>query len=140
MENLNILIAATVAMVVLTLFFVVFGKGGGRGGVVVSRVTADLRPIDPEFKRCRPEAKYSTFQEGKPHKIDIEIENLPLQPGEVLSFYINRQLLANVEVERDREAEFEHWSDGDVPFPQINAGDQLDVVYQNKAVMSGIFN
>lgn len=140
MDQLGMIIPAIVAMVFLILFFKIFGKGSGRGGVVVSRVTANLQVFDPRFQGCKPEAKYSTFKEGTPHKIDIEIERLPLQPGEMLDFYINRQPLARVQVERDREAEFEHWSDGEVQFPQINAGDQLDIVYQNNVVLSGIFS
>lgn len=122
-----------IAVILLKLF------SKGKGGVVVSQVTADLRILDPQFQTCRPEAKYVTFKEGKPHKIDIEIENLPLQAGEFLEFYINRTLLSRAEVKRDLEAEFEHWSDGDVNFPQINAGDQIDIVYQNRAVISGVF-
>ena len=80
-----------------------------------------------------------TFKEGKPHKIEIEVENLPLQAGEFLDFYINRKLLSRVEVKHDLEAEFEHWTDEGVDFPQINAGDKLDIVYQNRVVLSGVF-
>jgi len=49
-------------------------------------------------------------------------------------------LLANVTVDRQQEAEFEHWSDEDVVFPHVNAGDQLDIVYQNNVVLSGVFS
>ncbi len=111
----------------------------GKGGRVVTRVTANLQVHDPRFQACETEAKYVTFKEGQPDKIEIEIEDLPLQPGEVLDFYINRQPLSRVEVKRNLEAEFEHWSDGDVPFPQIKAGDQLDIAYQNRVIMSGVF-
>ena len=121
----------------VVLFFKIFGKS--KGGTVVNRVNAHLQVLDPRFQACRPEAKYVTFKDGKPNKIDIEIENLPLRAGEVLDFYINRQLLSRVEVQRDLEAEFEHWSDGDVHVPHINAGDQLDIAYQNRLVLSGVF-
>ena len=122
----------------VVFFLKLFAKG--KGGAVVSKVTADFRVLDPQFQSCRPEARYVTFKEGKPHKIDIEVENLPLQAGEFLEFYINRTLLSRAEVKRDLEAEFEHWSDEGVAFPQINAGDQLDIVYQNRAVVSGVFS
>ena len=120
-------------------FLIIFSKGSSKGGVVVNRVKADLNILSPQFAKCRPEASYTTFKEGKPHKIDIEVENLPLQPGEVLDVYINRKLLSRIEVERDREAEFEHWSNEGVEFPQIQAGDKIDFVYQNQAVISGVF-
>ena len=136
MENLELYhwIAIVIGVV---LFLKLFGKS--KGGAIVSRVTADLKVLSPQFQSCRPEAKYLTFKEGKPNKIDIEIENLPLQPGEVLDFYINRKLLSRVEVKRDLEAEFEHWSDEGVDFPHINPGDQLDIAYQNTLVLSGVF-
>ena len=122
----------------VVFFFILLFKGG-KGGRVVTRVTADLQVLDPRFQACVTEAKYVTFKEGQPDKIEIEIEDLPLQPGEVLDFYINRQLLSRVEVKRSLEAEFEHWSDEDVAFPIVNTGDQLDIVYQNRPIMSGIF-
>ena len=122
----------------VVFFFILLFKGG-KGGRVVTRVTADLQVLDPRFQACETVAKYVTFKEGQPDKIEIEIEDLPLQPGEVLDFYINRQLLSRVEVKRSLEAEFEHWSNEDVAFPIVNAGDQLDIVYQNRPIMSGIF-
>lgn len=125
-------------IVIGALFFLKFLIKRGKGGSVVTRVTADLQVLDPQFQACETEAKYITFKEGQPDKIDIEIEDLPLQAGEVLDFYINRQLLSRVEVKRNLEAEFEHWSDEDVALPIINAGDQLDIVYQNRPIMSGV--
>jgi len=95
--------------------------------------------LDPRFQTCEAEATYKTFKEGQPHKIDIDIEKLPLQPGEVLDFHINNKQLANVTVDRKLEAEFEHWNDEEVDFPQINAGDKLDILYQNNIVLSGVF-
>lgn len=119
------------------LFFKLFGKS--KGGTVVSRVRANLQVLDPRFQTCEAEATYKTFKEGQPHKIDIDIEKLPLQPGEVLDFHINNKQLANVTVDRKLEAEFEHWNDEEVDFPQINAGDKLDILYQNNIVLSGVF-
>ena len=120
-------------------FFFLKMLGRGKGGVVKTRFTADFNVLDQRFATCRPEADYSIFKEGKPHKIEIEVERLPLEPGDTLDVYINRQLLSKITVKRDLEAEFEHWSDDDVPFPQIKAGDVVDIVYQNKLVLSGVF-
>ena len=127
-----------VGVAIAVIFFLkLFGKG--RGGVVVSHFTADLQILDPRFQACRPDADYCIFKEGKPHKIEIEVENLPLQEGDVLDFYINQKPLARVPVKRDLEAEFEHWSDGDVNFPEIKEGDKVDIIYQGHVIMTGVF-
>ncbi len=109
----------------LIFFFIFFGKG--KGGVVVKRLTANMEILDQRFDECRPEAEYSTFKEGSPDHIDIEIEQLPIQVGEELEFQLNRKTLANVKVERDKEAEFDQWSD------------ELVIKYQGVDVLKGTF-
>ena len=121
----------------LFLIFLVFGKR--KGGVVVRRYTAQLKVLDPRFEGCRPEASYSTFKEGSPDHIDIELEDLTIPVGEELEFMLNGELLATVPVERDREAEFDHWSDEGVDFPAIVEGDELVIRYQGVDVLRGTF-
>lgn len=117
------------------------GKGSGnfKGGVVVTRFSADMEILDPEFKGCKPKAKYSIFKPGSPDKIDIEVENLFIPIGDHLEFLINGKTLANVPVEPDREAEFECWSDEGKSIPVIKAGDEVVIKYQNCEVIKGIF-
>lgn len=124
-------------LVVGFLLFIVFAKG--KGGVVVKRFTAHLEILDPRFAECRPEAKYSKFKEGSPDHIEIELENLFLEPGEELEFWLDGELLSEVSVENDHEAEFDHWSDEGVSFPVINGGEELVIRYQNTDVLKGIF-
>jgi len=119
------------------LFFIIFGKG--KGGVVVRRYTANMEVLDPRFEGCRTEAEYSVFKKGQPEHIDIEIEQLSIPVGEELEFQLNGETLANVRVERDKEAEFDHWSDEGVDFPAVREGDELIVKYQNVNVLKGIF-
>ena len=121
----------------LFLAFLIFGKR--KGGIVVTRVSADLRVLDPRFAGCRPEAKYSTFKDGSPDHIEIELDDLSLSEGEEVEFHLNGTLLARVPVKRNREAEFDHWSDEDVDFPVIRAGDELLVRYLGADVMQGTF-
>ena len=52
---------------------------------------------------------------------------------------INGKKLATVLVEQDKEAEFEHWSDGNVSFPVIKEGDELIIMYQNADALKGTF-
>ena len=59
--------------------------------------------------------------------------------GEVLDIHINKIPLSSIPVKGDFEAEFEHWSDGEVSFPQITEGDKVDIIYQSKVVISGVF-
>ena len=118
----------------IALFFI-----NGKGGIVVKRFSANLQLIDDRFKDCIPEATYSMFKEGNPHKIDIEIDRLPLEVGEVLAFELNGALLANAKVKRDKEAEFEHWSDEDVYFPEVKAGDELVIKYKGREILKGTF-
>ena len=125
-------------LVGFVLAFVVFGKG--KGGVVVKRFTANLEILDQQFEGCRPEAKYSIFKEGKPDHIEIELEGLTIAVGEELEFQLNGKTLAKVNVEPDKEAEFDHWSDEDVYFPPIREGDELVIKYQNVEVLKGTFH
>ncbi len=117
--------------------FIIFAKG--KGGVVVNRVTANLEILDKRFAESRLEAQYSVFKKGSPDHIDIEVENLPVEAGEELEFQLNRKILAKVRVKRNREAEFDHWSDEETVFPVIVEGDELVIRYQNKEVLKGIF-
>lgn len=121
----------------IVLLFLIFGKG--KGGVVVKRVRAKFEVLDPRFQDCRPEADYCIFKPGKPEHIDIEIENLSIPVGEELAFFINGASLACVTVKRNKEAEFDHWSDEDLSFPVIIEGDELLVKYQGNDVLKGIF-
>lgn len=105
----------------------------------MERYIADMEILDECFKGCRPEASYSIFKEGKPHHIDIEIENLALPTGEELDFRLNGETLAKVEVEKDKEAEFDYWSDEGVKFPVIKEGDELVIRYENTDVLKGVF-
>jgi len=120
------------------LFFIIFGEG--KGGIVVKKLTANIEVLDPRFESCEPEADYSIFKEGKPHHIEIEVDRLSIPVGDELVFEINGKLLANVKVERDKEAEFEHWSDEGVDFPVIKEGDELVIRYQNTDVLKGTFH
>ena len=43
-----------------------------------------------------------------------------------------------VKVEKDREAEFDHWSDEDVTFPVVTMGDELIIRYRGTDVLKGI--
>ena len=121
----------------IIFFFIIFGKG--KGGAVVKRVTANMEILDQRFEGCVPEAKYSTFKEGSPDHIEIEVERLSIQAGEELEFQLNGKTLAKVKVERDKEAEFDHWSDEGVDFPVIKEGDKLVIKYQNVDVLKGTF-
>jgi len=125
-------------LIVLVVVFIIFGKS--KGGVVVKRYTANMQILDERFSDCRPEADYTIFKEGKPEKIDIDIENLSIPVGDELELHLNGNLLAKIEVKRNHEAEFEHWSDEAVTFPKIKAGDELVVKYQNTDVLKGSFS
>jgi hypothetical protein len=119
------------------LFFMVFGKS--KGGVVVQRFTANMEILDPRFDGCHTEADYSIFKEGSPDHIEIEVERLTIPVGDELDFQLNGKSLAIVRVERDMEAEFDHWSDEGIYFPAIKDGDELIIKYQNTNVLKGIF-
>lgn len=123
--------------IAIILLFAITGKS--KGGVVVKRFTADMQILDERFQGCDPDADYSIFKEGKPDHIDIEIERLTIPVGDELEFYINGELLAKVNVKRNREAEFDHWSDEDVVFPKVKDGDELIVRYQGIDALKGIF-
>ena len=100
---------------------------------------ADFEIFDSRFKGCDLEADYSIFKEGKPHHMDIEVDDLTIPVGDELDFKINGELLAKVKVARDREAEFDHWSDEDVDFPEIKSGDELTIWYEGVMVIKGVF-
>jgi hypothetical protein len=125
-------------LVGFVLVFFVFGKS--KGGVVVKRLTANMEILDDRFNGCKPEARYSVFKPGTPDHIEIEIEQLFINVGEELDFLLNGNLLAKVEVERDKEAEFDHWSDEGVDFPVVQVGDELVIRYQNIDVLKGVFH
>ena len=119
------------------LFFFISGKG--KGGFVVKSFTANMEILDQRFKGCQPEARYSIFKEGSPDRIEIEVEQLSIQVGEELEFQLNGKTLAKVRVKRNKEAEFDHWSDEDVYFPAIKENDAIVIKYQNIEVLRGIF-
>ncbi len=121
--------------ILLFAILLIFGKGG----IVRKRFTANMQVLDNRFETCRPEMHYVIFKEGQPEKIDLEIDDLDLPVGDELEFRLNNIVLANVKVKRDREAEFEHWSDDGVDFPAIKEGDLLEVYYQGTLVMKGTF-
>ncbi len=123
--------------IALVLLFFLFGRG--KGGVVARRLTATIQVLDPRFEHCKVEADYCTFKNKGPDHIEIEIERLPLDPGDELDYYINDEHLATVLVSRGREAEFDHWSDEEITFPVIQAGDTLTVKHQGSDVMHGTF-
>ena len=124
-------------VVVFVGFFWIFGSK--KGGVVTTRYTATLEVKDGRFEQCRSEADYTMFKPGRPHHIDIEIDALPLDAGEEIEFELNGSVLAKVRVKSNREAEFDHWSDGDVSFPQIQEGDVLVVKHQGLEILRGTF-
>lgn len=124
-------------LVVVVVFMLLTGKR--KGGVVVKRFDAKMSILDPRFSGCEPEASYSVFKEGSPDHMEIELENLSLAVGEELEFYVDGSLLAKVKVEKDREAEFDHWSDEGVAFPAIQGGERVSVCYQGAEVLQGTF-
>ena len=119
------------------LFFLMSGKG--KGGFVVKSFTANMEILDQRFKGCQPEARYSIFKEGSPDHIEIEVEQLSIQVGEELEFQLNGKTFAKVKVKRNKEAEFDHWSDEDGYFPVIKENDAIVIKYQNIEVLRGIF-
>ena len=121
-----------VGLVVLMMF-------NGKGGFVVKGYTAKLTILDDRFKDCVPTASYSIFKEGQPDKIDVDIEELSLPVGDTMELLLNGKRFASIEVERDREAEFEYWSDEGKEFPVIKEGDELIVQYQGTEVLKGCF-
>ena len=123
--------------VLLVVIFLFFGKR--KGGVVEQRVVARMDVQDPRFEACQLDADYCTFRNEGPDHIEIEIEQLPLAPGETLEFLINGEHLADVEVNRSRQAEFDHWSDEGVDFPVVMAGDVLLIRYNGADVVRGVF-
>lgn len=124
-------------LVGIVLFFIFFGKK--KGGIVSTRLIAELEVLDERFKGCKPEADYTTFKNDGPDHIDIEIERLSLNEGEEVEFLINGTLLAKVKVKRNNEAEFDHWADEDIDFPVIHENDELIVIYDNIEVLKGSF-
>ncbi len=124
-------------LIAIVLLFIFTGKS--KGGIVVKRFTADMQILDDRFLGCDPEADYSIFKEGKPDHIEIEIERLTIPVGDELEFYLNGKLLSKVSVKRNKEAEFDHWSDEDVTFPKIKEGDEVIVKYQGVDALKGIF-
>lgn len=124
-------------VVAIVLCFVFFGES--KGGIVVKRLCANLEILDDRFKDCRPQAEYSIFKEGKPDHLEIEIERLSIPVGEELEFFLNGKLLADVKVKKNREAEFDHWSDEGVEFPVVNSGDEVVIKYRKSDVLRGTF-
>lgn len=122
----------------IILIFMLFGKS--KGGVVVKRFTANIEVLDERFSGCQTEAKYTIFKEGKPDHIEIEVEKLSIPVDEELEFQLNGTTLAKVRVKRNKEAEFDHWSDEGVDFPVIKQGDMLVIKYQGVDVLRGIFS
>ncbi len=110
----------------------------GKGGRVIKKYSADLKILDDRFKDCIPEAEYKIFKEGQPDKIDVEVENLPLKTDEALDILINDVLLAEITVKRNKEAEFEHWSD-EANFPKIKEGDVIVINYLGEKILEGTF-
>ena len=125
--------------IVVGLFFCLILFGKVRGGVVTKRFTAKMKILDPRFAGCLPKATYSIFKEGSPDHIEIEIKKLAIPVGEELAFWLNGTMLAQVTVERNQKAEFDHWSNEGVHFPAIGAGDELVVKYENIDVLKGTF-
>jgi len=111
----------------------------GKGGVVVKRYSADFTILDESFKDCILEATYSIFKKGKPEKFEVEVKNLSLTAGETLEVLINGAHLANISVKKDKEAEFEHWSDEGVYFPKIVDGDSITIKYTGKDIFKGTY-
>lgn len=124
-------------LVAVVLFFVIFGKK--KGGVVATRVSAELETLDDRFQNCRAKADYMTFTNDSPDHIDIEIKQLPLKENETLEFLINGKLLAEASVRPNLKAKFDHWADEDVEFPVVKSGDELIVIYDNSEVLKGTF-
>lgn len=124
-------------LVAVVLFFVIFGKK--KGGVVATRVSAELEALDDRFQDCRRKADYITFTNDSPDHLDIEIKQLPLKEKETLEFLINGKLLAEVPVRPNFKARFDHWADEDIDFPAVKSGDELIVVYDNAEVFKGTF-
>ncbi len=124
-------------LLVAFLLVLVFGKG--KGGVVAKSFTANLEILDERFKHCRPEARYAIFKNGSPDHIEIELDDLFLEAGELLDFYIDGNRLAQVAVKRNKEAEFDHWGDEGVEFPKIAGGEELVIRYKGAAVLKGTF-
>lgn len=117
--------------------FMFFGKG--KGGIVVKRLSAEMKILDPRFDQCRPDASYAMFKEGSPDHIDIEVKNLFLAVDETLEFQLNGKMLAVAKVKRNKKAKFDHWSDEGVNFPKIKVGDELVIRYQDVDVLKGRF-
>lgn len=113
--------------------------GKGKGGFVEKRFTADLEVLDPRFGACRTQATYAIFKEGTPDHIEIEVEDLFLAVGEYLEIYLDDTLLSKIKVKKDKEAEFDHWSDEKISFPRISGGEHIVIKYQNSAVFAGVF-
>lgn len=124
--------------VAFIVIFLVFGKR--KGGVVLSRVTAYLEVLDQRFADCRYEAKYSTFKEGTPDHIEIELKDLTIPVGDEVEFLINGKTLAMAEVKQSKKAEFDYWSDEGVEFPKIREGDELVIKYQSVEILKGRFS
>lgn len=125
-------------LLVIGLAFVLL-TGKSKGGVVVKRFDAPLTVLDQRFSDCEPKASYCVFKEGSPDHIEIELEKLSLPVGDLLEFHLDGELLAKVKVEKDKEAEFDHWSDEGVVFPVIQGGERLIVRYQGVDVLEGTF-
>lgn len=121
------------------LFFIFLLTGKSKGGTVVGQFIADMQILDDRFHGCNAKARYSIFKEGKPDRIKLVIKRLTIPVGDELRFYINNTLLAKIDVKRNNEAEFNHWSDEDVLFPTLTAGDELVIKYQGVNVIKGIF-
>lgn len=123
----------------ILIAFIFFLAFSGKGGIVVTRLTARLKILDDRFIGCLPEADYCIFKEGEPHKFEIEIEDLAIPVGEELEFQINGETLAFVKVTSKNKAKFEQWSDGNVKFPIIKKGDEIDIKYEGEVVLKGTF-
>jgi len=124
-------------VVIVVLLFVFFGTS--RGGIVERQYIADLDIIDTRFNECRPKASYSIFKSDESDHIDIEVDNIPFEPGETLVFEINGVKLADVKVKRNKEAEFNHWANDGVDFPEVDDGDSLVILYKDVEVIKGTF-
>jgi len=105
----------------------------------VTQFVANMEVLDTRFDGCQPKAVYSIFKEGEPDHIDIELDDLSIEPGEELVFQLNEKKLATVTVKRNREAEFDNWRDEDIEFPKICDGDVLVITYKDVEVVKGVF-